>query len=300
MSKVQIKLNHVFAKIEAMPNSEDRIDVTKIQDIGIIDRLSWENLKDYIMCIQLLLDGGYAENQKSAIILGQLVQMIKLAKSFLRLSGSQNFTGLATLFRLIYEDVVNISYLIMSDDKEKFPKYIKNSLKGEQALLKRLEKDIKQSGKETNIQSRIISSIMKTGKDAGLSLDEIRDIPRNLGYPNAWERTKFIDSSREIYTVYKLNSGEVHGSFHNIYRKNIVEKGNRREADFDDSRDIDSRIISSLVLVMNSAVTILMNKDIFLANNDDMDVFEDRLTKIINNCVEISKRHEFLYSGSGQ
>ncbi|MCP8859426.1 DUF5677 domain-containing protein [Latilactobacillus curvatus] len=294
MNEVQIKLSHVSSKIEAMPNSDNKIDVGKIQDIGVINRLSWENLKDYIMCIQLLLDDGYAENQKSAVILGQLVQMIKLAKSFLRLSGSQNFTGLATLFRLVYEDVVNISYLIMSDDKEKFSKYIKNSLKGEQALLKRLEDDIKHSGKETNIQSRMIESIIRTGKDAGISLDEIRDIPRKLNYPNAWERTKFIDSSREIYTVYKSNSGEVHGSFHNIYRKNIVENGDRRQVDFDDSRDIDSRIISSLVLVMNSAITILINEDIFLINNDDIVVFKEKLIKIIDNCVEISKRHEFL------
>ncbi|MDN6968839.1 hypothetical protein FCS83_09865 [Oenococcus sp. UCMA 17063] len=264
-----------------------------------INHYSWENLKKLVFLLDAFIRKASTSNKEDAIILGAIVRILKIGKSFLKLSGQMNLTGQMSLTRLSFETMTNVGYLIRSKDSKRYIKYYKNGLKSEQALLKKIESNIEKRGKIIPIEERMISSIKSTAEKADMNLTEVRSIPKpkEIKFPNVRDRSLLIDPSGNLYTLYKSSSSEIHGDFNNIVKYDInFDTSSKSFIPVLDDNYADTRIINGMAKIIVILINIILDTSLFI--NSNLIQFSDPISK--NMFLKIFEKTKCLINKSEQ
>ena len=105
-----------------------------------------------------------------------MVRLYKLSHAYLDQTCQRRGEISFILGRLLFETVVNIKYLIEHFSKDLIDSYVRHSLRQERALRDAIQSNIKTRGSTWPIEDRMMKSISRAERAAGISLDDI-DLP---------------------------------------------------------------------------------------------------------------------------
>lgn len=161
-------------------------------------------------------------NRNQAIVEGQMIRLYKLILATMDQSTQHRGEIVFVLFRLVFETIVNIKYLLLHDRDELFESYIQYSLRHEKKLYKMITDDIRAENRHPlPIENRILKSIQSTLDIWKVSIDEI-DIkhPKNWGNKNTFEKAEEVGLAELYLVAFGTGSIFVHGgisSFNGFY-----------------------------------------------------------------------------------
>ena len=163
----------------------------------------------------------------------------------------------AIIDRCIFESAVKVIWLVNSQDKEKFRRFIADGLKTELELKKEIESIIaSRDGYQLVIEKRMLESIQRAIDSSGMSVQEIADakkLPDLASMINA-----FVDNRFMYLAGQKIGSHHVHGtwvSLRNHYLRDV--DGELRPRDHD-VRTADIQFIVTSFLVLSAIEAFLL------------------------------------------
>jgi Family of unknown function (DUF5677) len=163
-------------------------------------------------------------DRNEAIRRGLLVRLTKLMRLTLReLMAKETFQQL-NISRDAIETMANLIY-VMDDDGtgERYDQYVRNSLIAEREVVQDITKNIdNRDDRALHIEQRMMRSIQKTAKAAGI--DDVTTLPgrRQIGWPKAEDRVRLLGP--DAYVAYRMGSGETHGDWTDLYRNHLTFK----------------------------------------------------------------------------
>jgi hypothetical protein len=155
----------------------------------------------------------------------------------------------AIIDRCIFESAVKIIWLVNSQDKEKFRRFIADGLKTELELKDEIDSIIaSRDGHQLVIEKRMLESIQRAIDSSGMSAQEIADtkkLPDLATMINAGGDNRFLYLAGQ-----KIGSHHVHGTWVSLMRHYLQdEDGEIRPRDHDvRTEDIQFIVTSMLVL----------------------------------------------------
>ncbi|WP_432941546.1 DUF5677 domain-containing protein [Kribbella sp. CA-253562] len=191
-------------------------------------RASFELLKEATGLTALA--AGLTTNQSEtghdrncAVLVGHLVRMTKLMRTLIRAvvdghGGDQQMQ----LVRQFIDSASTLAYLLEdADDSGRFQSYLMDSLIAEREFLMDVRRQVAdRGGKRLPIEERIEQSIADTFASAGLDETQIPSRKKN-GWPSAQERIALLGPV--AYVAFRMGSGAIHGSWHDIVRNHLEE-----------------------------------------------------------------------------
>jgi hypothetical protein len=197
---------------------------------------SFELLKEAAGLIALALgvstDPSPSSGRNHAVLIGHLVRMVKLMRTEIRSivddhGGDQQmqivrqFLDSASALAYFFDDI---------SDTSRVDAYVNDSLIGEREFLADVLQQITdRGGKPLPIEIRIQDSIARTFETAAVAPE---DLPsrRTNNWPSAQERLKLLGPT--AYSAYRMGSGSIHGSWHDLERSHLNVVDGVWEPDF--------------------------------------------------------------------
>ncbi|MET4601085.1 hypothetical protein ABIB90_000536 [Bradyrhizobium sp. JR4.1] len=158
-----------------------------------------------------------------AAVGGAVVRQYKLLDAFLDQVCKHRDETAMIMARLIYETTVNIRFFLDSFSKSLVDSYVEHSLRHERKTRDKIQTNIAaRSGVILPIEDRMLNSIGRAERAAGISLDDvdIRD-KRPWGGKNLFEKAKAVGLSDAYSAFFGGTSHNVHGNWHDIYTNHL-------------------------------------------------------------------------------
>lgn len=166
---------------------------------------------------------GFTRNE--AILVGHLIRMAKLMRSIIAgIADCHGGDQQMQLVRQFLDSASTLKYLLADpSDTSRFDVYVLDSLIGEKEFLKDIEEEATmRGGQKLDIELRIERSIQRTFDRAGVSESDIpsrNQLKKENRWPTARERLKLLGPT--AYSAYRMGSGAIHGSWHDIERNHL-------------------------------------------------------------------------------
>jgi hypothetical protein len=165
--------------------------------------------------------------RNEAILRGHVVRLAKLMRLAVRELASRETFQQLSLTREVLDTIATFVYLAGDESGSRFDQYVKDSLVAERMMLTDIEANVEaRSGERLPIEVRMRRSIEATAKAA--DVQDIDELParRKIGFPNNEARVKLLGTA--AYVAYRAGSGEVHGTWTDLYRNHLTlrEDGN--------------------------------------------------------------------------
>ena len=163
-----------------------------------------------------------------AIVGGHLVRLYKLISAMLDQTCQRKRETSFIFSRLAFECIINLRYLIKHESDELFKSYRKYSLQHEYKLYKKISENIKKrSGKELDIERRILNSIEKSFQVSGISMGEIRSLKlKNWGRKNILEKASDLELEDAYLASFGGGSHTIHGNWQDLLEYHLEETEN--------------------------------------------------------------------------
>jgi hypothetical protein len=193
---------------------------TREWDFMVLASELLREVASYVCVAACTLGPAPTWTRDQAAVGGNMVRLFKLLSAFLDQTVQRRYETSSILSRLAFESIVNARYLIANFSPELVDSYIRHSLKHERRLLNRIQANAAQRGGELlSIEERMIKSINRAARIAGVSLDGIDPNDRsNWGNKNLREKTKAVGLEGAYEAIFGGMSHNVHGSWHDLYQ----------------------------------------------------------------------------------
>ena len=169
----------------------------------------------YVTISANILKGGSTLSRDNAVINGNLVRLWKLLCELLSMTAERHRETSSILARVIFETIVNTKYIIKNFSPETVESYIRHSLRHERELRDTVQNNIAaRNGIVKPIEDRILGSIEKAERYAGISLDSIDVTKRQpaWGGISLWKKAEQVGLDIAYLAAFGGMSHNVHGS----------------------------------------------------------------------------------------
>jgi hypothetical protein len=192
------------------------------------------------------------------VLIGLLTRCSRLMLANVALSHQGVFgETTAIIDRCIFESAVKIIWLVNSQDKEKFRRFIADGLKTELELKKEIDSIIaSRDGHQLVIEKRMLESIQRAIESSGMSAQEVADTKK---LPDLAAMMNALGDSRFMYLAgRKIGSHHVHGTWVSLIRHYLQDvDGEIRPRDHD-VRTADIQFIVTSFLVLSAIEAFLL------------------------------------------
>ena len=155
-----------------------------------------------------------------AAVGGNMVRLYKLLSAFLDQTVQKRFETSTIISRLAFETIVNAQYLMANFSPELVDSFIGHSLRHERTLRDRIQANIQgRGGQVLPIEQRMLNSIDRAGRIAGVTLDSV-DLKNRApwGGKDLRQKAEAVGLEVAYLAVFGGMSHNVHGSWHDLYQ----------------------------------------------------------------------------------
>jgi hypothetical protein len=231
-------------------------------------------------------------DRDNAAIGGNVVRQYKLLDAFLDQICKDRDETAMIMARLVFETTVNIRFFVQHFSKPLVDSYVKLSLRHERKLRDNIQTSIRgRNGVVLPIEDRMLNSIERAEKAAGVSLDaiDLKD-KRPWGEKNLFEKAKDVGLQNLYLAAFGGASHNVHGNWHEIYSNHL---------DWDEAsnsftprlkwRHARPQIVTSLALVIIETLKIYFE---FVGGDELSQYFDPKLDDLNNRVLDLVDAHE--------
>jgi hypothetical protein len=148
------------------------------------NKLSFDLLKEvgsYLIIGSSIMPKEELLNRDQAIIVGNAVRLYKLISLFLDQKSKKREEVLVIIARLVFESIVNLSYLITNHSKELFDSYVIYSLQNDKKLYDKIYENIKNRDEERilRIEDRMLKSIKRNFDKSEVRIEDYDEKIKN-------------------------------------------------------------------------------------------------------------------------
>lgn len=213
-------INEVLKTINHVEVTSEQLASIKSED-GFM-HLSVELLKETASIVALAAGvlpidlKRWTRNQ--AIIGGNFVRLAKLLSAHLDQICQKRQEMAFIISRLLFENIVNIKFLIRNASPELFDSYVKYALRNERKLRDLILKNIEnRGGEQWHIEHRMLTSIERIARRSGINIDKTSPSkPKDWGGKNFYERTEDVGLESTYLSLYGGSSRSIHGNWTDI------------------------------------------------------------------------------------
>jgi hypothetical protein len=217
--------NDPFPWIEAVRIDLDELArFTSEEDFNAISVSLLVEVGSYATIAACTLGETKLWSRDRAAIGGNLVRLYKLLSAFLDQYCQRRLETSFILARLVFETVVNVSYLIKNYSPELVDSYVRHSLRHERQLRDKVLANIKQRGGSIlPIEQRMLNSIERAANFAEVSLDSI-DLKDRSPWGGKSFRSKAISIGLDdaYLAMFGGASHYVHGSWQDLHEYHLT------------------------------------------------------------------------------
>lgn len=220
--------------IHLLKNHVDEIQKIKVDQETFLkfsceddfNKLSFDLLKEassYLIIASCLMPEEGYWNRDQAIVGGNAVRLYKLIVAFLdQVSQKKEEVSLA-MMRLIYEAIVNLTYLIENASKKLFDSYVLYSLQNDKKLYDTINQNIEnRGGDKLPIEKRMLTSIKRMFDKSEIEIEDFNETKiRNWGDKNLFDRAVDVKLDDLYSAFFKNGSNSIHGNWVDILRYHI-------------------------------------------------------------------------------
>ncbi|WP_416063464.1 DUF5677 domain-containing protein [Rhodococcus indonesiensis] len=155
-------------------------------------------------------------DRDEAIVVGQLVRMLKLAHAILgKAQQDRGGDQHSAISRQFLEGLSIVKYLTKDiQDKGRFDAYVGDGLIAEKQFSSLIDGQVKnRDGEVWELEQRLQSSISHTFESAGVE-KVLLPGRKKIGYASAEERLRLVGST--AYGAYRATSSGIHGTWHDL------------------------------------------------------------------------------------
>lgn len=229
-----------------------------------------------------------------AIVCGHLVRLYKLISAMLDQTCQRKRETSLIFSRLAFECIINLRYLIKHESDELFKSYRKYSLQHEYKLYKKISENIKKrSGKELDIERRILDSIKKSFQVSAISIDEIKYSKlRNWGGKNIFEKASDLELKDAYLAAFSGGSHNIHGNWQDLLEYHLEETENGYFTPVFDWHQPRPQILDVIALHSTETVIECLN----WINEESIKEIEDELIDLKKRILLLDNLHEKFLS----
>ena len=231
-----------------------------------------------------------------AAVGGNMVRLYKLLNSFLNQTCQRREEITSILGRLIFETAVNIRYLIANFSKELIDSYVKHALRQERRLFDMVQATISERRSMLPIEDRMLKSIGRAARAAGVSLDDVDLTDRRpWGGKNMYEKTDEVGLRDAYVAAFGGGSQSIHGSWNELYGCHLHwDKSSAAFTPNTKWRNPRPQLINALALVVIGTIKHYFN---FMAGEDVGRHFAPLLSDLCDRIYTVDQAHEAYLSG---
>jgi len=221
--------NSAFPEIERVEIDMPALEAARAETAFL--SASFDLLREatgYITIAANTLKGGPTLTRNNAVINGNLVRLWKLLCEMLGQTAEHHRETSSILARLVFETIVNTKYMIKYFSQETIESYIRHSLRHERELRDVVEKNVAaRNGIAKPIEDRILRSIEKAERYAGISLDSIDVAKRRpaWGGISLYKKAEQVGLDTAYLAAFGGMSHNVHGSWQDLYEYHLEPQG---------------------------------------------------------------------------
>jgi hypothetical protein len=234
-------------------------------------------------------------SRDEAAVGGNMIRLYKLMHAILDQTTQKRGEIAFTLFRLAFETIVNIRYLIKHHSPELVTSYITYSLKHERKLFNTINENIAaQKGVVRPIEERMLKSLNRAAECAGLTYDQVDHKQKNWGGKNIYEKAEDLDWKEQYAGAFGGPSHNVHGNWHELYSSHLEwDGGERFVPNFDFARPRPQPILALCVL----ATDCLHDFYLFKTGEFGSEVLWPPVKDLQDRVIAADQAHESYLSG---
>lgn len=224
-----------------------------------------------------------------AIIGGNFVRLSKLLSAHLDQICQKRQEVVFIISRLLFENVVNIKFLIKNDSTELFDSYVKYALRNERKLRDLISKNIEnRKGISLHIEHRMLSSIEKVARKSGIKIDDVLpNQPKEWGNKNFYERTKDVGLESTYLGLYGGSSRSIHGNWTDILDHHLEYSDQGFSPKFEWGRPRPQQILPIAQLILETTKEFLLH----VGSATDAPIIR-RIDSIFDNTKAADSAHE--------
>lgn len=221
-----------------------------------------------------------------AIRCGLLVRIGKLCRLMLadtcEVGGGQQLA----LSRQIFDTTATLMYLSADDDGSRHQAFVEDPLVAEREIVRDIDR--RQSGDGGGpwaIEDRMRRSIDRSARAAGI--EDVSALPSRakIGWPSARALSALLGPT--AYPAYRVGSGEIHGSWHDLYRNHLREVSGGFEPTFETGSPRPQPLLAVAVLAVQAVRAYLRDR-----NTVEAAFFDARLTSLDERLQRVDAAHE--------
>lgn len=154
--------------------------------------------------------------RNEAVLAGLMVRLSKLQSGFLDQVCQHRQEIADVILRPLFENIINLSFLLKQDGTEMIEEYIEYSLRTEKQLLLEIEENMKEQGFELPIESRMQTSIMKACEKSSIPLEMVNEKNFRTWGGSIKKRAAAVGMEDAYLYLISLPSHAVHGNWQDL------------------------------------------------------------------------------------
>ena len=250
----------------------------------------------YVSVAACVLGSAPAWTRDQAAIGGNMVRLSKVLSAFLDQTVQKKMETSTILSRLAFETIVNVRYLIANFSPELVNSFVRHSLKHERRLHDIIQANIKERGGEAlHIEQRMLSSIDRAARIAGVTLDsvDLRD-RAPWGGKDLRQKAAAVGLQQPYLAVFGGMSHNVHGSWHDLYQFHLeTDESGAFTPNIDWGRPRPQPLFALGHLALSAVAEFL----IFIGGEAAFDQLRPQLRDLGARITSIDEAHESYLSG---
>ncbi|HEY2445043.1 MAG TPA: DUF5677 domain-containing protein [Rhizomicrobium sp.] len=231
-------------------------------------------------------------DRDQAVVGGNMVRLYKLLDALLDQTCKKRRETSTIFVRLAFETAINIRYLIANFSSELVKAYIRFSLRHERGLRNLILSNIDSRGGTIEpIEQRMLSSLDRTARVAGISLDSIDPNDRTPHWGGKSIRQKAISLGLEgpYDSAFGGMSHNVHGSWQDLYDYHLKVDGEGRFTPNLDWRMPRPQILTAMGLIAVGTAHDFLG---FIGGTSALDQLAHKLTDLEDRILMLDEAHE--------
>lgn len=264
------------------------------------NKLGFDLLKEagsYLIIASCLMPETKYWNRDQAIIGGNAVRLYKLIAAFLDQVSQRKEEVSFVMMRLIFETIINISYLIKNSSKQLFDSYVFYSLQNDKKLYDKIIQNIaNRGGEKLPIEERMLISIQRTFNKSGVRIEDFNEIRiKDWGDKNIFSKAEDVGLNDLYSAFFKNGSNSIHGNWADLlsYHLSHTELGFEPKFEWKNPRPQTLFAISRLVS------EIIIKYFIYIGDAQAIKFIDNAMHNLMDRIMMSDKAHEdFLQKNS--
>ncbi|MBI2618294.1 hypothetical protein HYW58_02475 [Candidatus Kaiserbacteria bacterium] len=267
--------------------------LTSITDEGGFMHLSVELMKETASIVALaagvLPPGSEKWNRDQAVVGGNFVRLAKLLSAHLDQVCQKRQETAFIFSRLLFENLVNIKFLIRNASPDLFDSYVRYALRHERKLRDVIHTNITaREGEKWHIENRMLSSIERYATRSGVKIDDITpNKPKDWGGKNFYEKTKDVGLESTYIALYGGSSRSIHGTWTDILDHHLEFSEDDFSPNFEWGRPRPQQILPIAQLILETTREFLL----YVGSAPEALIIH-RIDSIFANVKAIDSAHE--------